>query len=147
MLYSVKTRELTFERFRALRAEKPRSKMALVRGLYPEISTTLQMGHTLKDVHHRLVEDGLDMSYELLLTYVNRIRREKGRLAFVQRMQPRTAPIPKERTQSAAEDPWRSPWRLSTNRGIAFATPCVMETLPKKVDLTVRFPLILFLTK
>jgi hypothetical protein len=69
LLYPIKTRQLTLDRFRALKAEKPRSKMAFVRGLYPEIAAMLQMGHTLKAIHQRLVEDGVEVSYTVLLSY------------------------------------------------------------------------------
>jgi hypothetical protein len=58
------------DRFHALKTEMPRSKMALLRGLYPEIAATLQMGHSLKDIHQRLVEDGVEVSYTVFLSYV-----------------------------------------------------------------------------
>jgi len=105
LLYPVKTGQLNLDRFRALKTEKPRSKMALVRGLYPEIAATLQMGHTLKDVHQRLEEDGVEVSYTVLLSYINRIRREKARPAFVQKKQPPTLTVPAERARAATEDP------------------------------------------
>ena len=80
------------DRFRALKTEKPRSKMALVRGLYPEIAATLQMGHTLKDIHQRLVEDG-------------------ERSPFVQKRQPTTVPAPAERAPAVRKDPLASAMR------------------------------------
>ena len=79
--------------------------MAFFRGLYPEIAATLQMGHTLKDIQQRLVEDGVDVSYTLLLSYVNRIRRERARSRFLQNLQAATLPVPAERMPAAAEDP------------------------------------------
>ena len=105
MFYPNKTPQLPFERFRSLRSERPRSKMAVLRGLYPEISATLLVGHTLKDIHARLVEDGLEMSYTVLLTYMNRIRREKARPPFVRNKRPAAFPAPEERPASIVEDP------------------------------------------
>jgi hypothetical protein len=105
LLYPFKTRQLTLDRFRALKAEKPRSKMALVRGLYPEIAATLHMGHTLRDIHQRLVEDGVEVSYTVFLSYINRIRREKARPAFVQKKQPPTLTVTAERALAATDDP------------------------------------------
>jgi len=111
LLYPIKTRRLTLDRFRALKTEMPRSKMAFLRGLYPEIAATLQMGHTLKDIHQRLVEDGVEVSYTVFLSYVNRIRRERGRSPFLQNRQPLTAPTPTAKVPAAREDPLASAMR------------------------------------
>jgi hypothetical protein len=105
MFYPNKTPQLAFERFRSLKSERPRSKMAVLRGLYPEISATLLVGHTLKDIHQRLVEDGFEISYTVLLTYLNRIRLEKGRPPFVQSNPLPTFPALAEREASTREDP------------------------------------------
>jgi hypothetical protein len=93
------------DHFRSLKNEKPRSKMAFLRGLYPEIASTLQMGHTLKDIHQRLVEDGVDVSYTVLLNYISRIRRERARSQFVPNRQPPTVPVPAQRTPAKRKDP------------------------------------------
>ena len=98
------------ETFRALKNEQPRSKMALLRGLYPEIAATVQMGHTLKDIHQRLVEDGVEVSYTVFLSYINRIRRERARSPFVHR-QPLTSPAPTAKAPAAREDPLASAMR------------------------------------
>jgi len=111
LLYPIKTRQLTLGRFRELKTEMPRSKMALLRGLYPEITATLQMGHTLKEIHQRLVEDGVEVSYTVFLSYVNRIRRERTRSPFVQKRQPLTVPSPTEKAPTAREDPLASAMR------------------------------------
>ena len=76
----MQTSRLALEHFRALKTEKPRSKIAFFRGLYPEIVSTLSIGHTLRDIHKRLVEDGIEISYPLLRNYINRIRRENAAL-------------------------------------------------------------------
>ena len=95
MFYPNKAHQLAFERFRSLKSEPPRCKMAVLRGLYPEILAALQLGHSLKHVHDKLVEDGLEVSYAVLLTYMNRIRREKVRSPFIQKNQLPTVPVPK----------------------------------------------------
>jgi hypothetical protein len=96
MFYSNKTPQLAFEHFRSLKCETPRSKMAVLRSLYPEISAARLRGHTLKDIHERLVEDGLEISYTVLLTYINRIRRGKARAPFVQTKRPPAFPVSTE---------------------------------------------------
>jgi|GEM_PF-2109123 len=147
MLYSIKTHQLALDRFRELKNEKPRSKMAFLRGVYPEIAATLQMGHTLKDIHQRLVEDGIEVSYTVFLSYVNRIRLEKARSPFVQNRQLLTAPAPTEKPPAAREDPLARAMRALSKPRYEFAKQCAMGTPRKKVVLTVRFPLLPFLTK
>jgi hypothetical protein len=110
MLYSIKTHQLALDRFRELKNEEPHSKMAFLRGLYPEIAATLQMGHTLKDIHQRLVEDGVELSYTVFLSYVNRIRRERARSPFVQSRRPLTVPAA-EKPPAVREDPLASAMR------------------------------------
>jgi hypothetical protein len=101
----MQTSRLAFEHFRALKTERPRSKIALFRGLYLEIVSTLSIGHTLRDIHERLVEDGIEISYPLLRNYFNRIRREKARLPSVQKRPPATWPVLAEPVPVATEDP------------------------------------------
>jgi len=111
LLHPIKTHQLTLDRFRALKTEMPRSKMAFLRGLYPEITATLQMGHTLKEIHQRLVEDGVEVSYTVFLSYVNRIRRERTRSPFVQNGHPITAPATTTAAPAVREDPLASAMR------------------------------------
>ena len=105
LVHSMQTSRLALEHFRALKTDKPRSKIAFFRGLYPEIVVTLSIGHTLRDIHKRLVEDGVDISYELLRNYINRIRRERAHLPFLQKRQPPTLAVATERTPAATQDP------------------------------------------
>jgi hypothetical protein len=105
LVHSMQTSRLALEHFRALKTEKPRSKIAFFRGLYPEIVATLSIGHTLRDIHRRLVEDGVDISYPLLRNYINRIRRERSRSPFVQKRPAPALPVGLERTPAATEDP------------------------------------------
>jgi hypothetical protein len=101
----MQTSRLALEHFRALKTEKPRSKIAFFRGLYPEIVSTLSIGHTLRDIHDRLVEDGIEISYPLLRNYISRIRREKAHLPSVQKRPPATLPVLAEMAPAVTEDP------------------------------------------
>jgi hypothetical protein len=60
----------------ALRDENPTKLMRLLRLAWPDIKAALQRGHTLKVVHTRLLESGIEMSLDLLACYVRRLRRE-----------------------------------------------------------------------
>ncbi len=101
----MQTSRLSLEHFRALKTEEPRSKMAFFRGLYSEIVATRSVGHTLKDIHQRLVKDGVDISYPLLRNYINRIRRERSRSVFAQKRPAPTLPVAPSRTPAVPEDP------------------------------------------
>ena len=101
----MQTNRLGLEHFRALKTEKPRSKIAFFRGLYPEIVAALSIGHTLSDIHKRLVEDGIEISYPLLRNYINRIRRERDHLPFLQKRQPPVLAVAMEPVPAATEDP------------------------------------------
>jgi hypothetical protein len=68
-------------RFRALRDEKPDSKMALIRRAWPDIVAALNSGHTLKHVCKRLNEDGVAVDYKTLSAYVSILRRKQRQAA------------------------------------------------------------------
>jgi hypothetical protein len=53
-------------RLAALRDENPKKLMRLLRQEWSVIKTALQRGHTLRVVHARLLEDGVEMSFDLL---------------------------------------------------------------------------------
>lgn len=65
---------INLNRLAALREEKPRSLMAYVRFAWPEIKAALDRGHTLKAVHQRLQECGINIGYRHLSSYVGRLR-------------------------------------------------------------------------
>ena len=48
----------------ALRDENPRKLMRLLRQEWSVIKAALQRGHTLRVVHARLLEDGVEMSLD-----------------------------------------------------------------------------------
>jgi hypothetical protein len=66
----------TLSRMRALRTEKPTTKMGQVRWAWPEISAALSCGHSLTTVHQRLQEVGIQIPYKRLSLYIGRLRRE-----------------------------------------------------------------------
>ena len=63
----------------SLRTHTPDKLMPVVREVWPDIKAALEKGHTLKVVHSRLVECGIEISYRLLTCYVSRLRREEQR--------------------------------------------------------------------
>jgi hypothetical protein len=127
----MKTRDLPLPRFRALRDEKPPSQIAFFRALYPEITATLRMGHTLKAVHQRLIEDGVEVSYSLLRTYVSRIRREQAPAARA--FQSWKSPLPPVAT-TATEDPLANAMRaLSKPRYSVKEAMCDGDPSKKKL--------------
>jgi hypothetical protein len=73
---------------------------------------TLSIGHTLRDIHRRLVEDGVDISYPLLRSYINRIRRERSRSPFVQKRPAPTLAVALELMPGATEDPLANAMRV-----------------------------------
>jgi hypothetical protein len=108
----MKVTDLALERFRALETEKPHSKISFFRALYPEITAALTMGHTLREIHRRLVEDGVDVSYPLLRNYVNRIRSERSLSASTSRSSKSPlSPVAPARTPTVREDPMANAMR------------------------------------
>jgi len=66
-------------RLQALLTERPKSPMARVRCAWTDIASALSAGHSLKVIHQRLYEDGLEISYRSLARHVNRFRMEQGK--------------------------------------------------------------------
>jgi len=65
---------IDLNRLAKLRDEKPQSLMAYIRFAWPEIKAALDRGHTLKAVHQRLQECGINIGYRHLSSYVGRLR-------------------------------------------------------------------------
>ena len=118
-----------------LKAEKPPSQIAFFRALYPEITATLRAGHTLKAIHQRLVEDGVDVSYSRLRTYVSRIRREQAPSARApQSWNSPLPPVASTRTTTVTEDPLANAMRaLSKPRYSVKETMCDGDPSKKKL--------------
>ena len=62
-----------------LQKENPTKSISLIRLIWPDIKAALQRGHTLKEVHARLVKGGLRIGYKKLSVYVSRLRREDAK--------------------------------------------------------------------
>jgi hypothetical protein len=59
----------------ALTEQKPRTKAGQLQQLWPHIKAALREGHTLLEIRERLVDDGLELSYSKLRSYVARLKR------------------------------------------------------------------------
>jgi hypothetical protein len=62
---------------------KPTTKAGAVRALWPAIQAAIENGQTLKRIRDWLAEEGVELTYNQLTSYVGRIRRreERGRSA------------------------------------------------------------------
>ena len=56
--------------------DKQTKLIDVVRTEWPHIKAALDRGHTIKVIHERLLEDGFQISYRLLASYVKRMRSE-----------------------------------------------------------------------
>ncbi len=88
---------IDLNRLAELRDERPQSLMAYIRFAWPEIKAALDRGHTLKAVHQRLQECGINIGYRHLSSYVGRLRLQDRRAGM-------PAPAP-ERNTGVAESP------------------------------------------
>jgi hypothetical protein len=70
------------KRLRALQDEAPKTRIALVRLVWSEVKAALNRGHSLKAIHQRLTDAGLDITYRRLSQCVSRLRREEKRLGL-----------------------------------------------------------------
>ena len=70
---------LNLPRLAALVYDPPDTQAAIVRLAWPRIKSALVAGHTLKTVHKRLREDGLEIGYRTLTRTVQRLRLQENR--------------------------------------------------------------------
>jgi len=66
------------QRLRALQLELPAASIARVRQAWPLIGAALRAGHTLKTIHQRLIDDGVQIQYHTLARNVHRLRLEEA---------------------------------------------------------------------
>jgi len=59
----------------ALTEQKPKTKAGQLQRLWPHIKAALREGHTLLEIRERLIDDGLELSYSKLRSYVARLKR------------------------------------------------------------------------
>ncbi len=71
----------------ALQEQKPRTKAGQLQQRWPQIKAALREGHTLIEIRQRLIEDGLELSYSKLRSYIARLKRRDAAGADL----PRTA--------------------------------------------------------
>jgi hypothetical protein len=70
------------KRVRALQDEAPGTRIALVRLVWSEVKVALNRGHSLKAIHQRLTDAGLDITYRRLSQCVSRLHREEKRFGL-----------------------------------------------------------------
>lgn len=87
----------------AFRARWPKTRIGILRQLWPTIRECLDGGHTLRDIHETLKLDGIDMAYSTLCWAVAGLRQNDG---------PQTAARPRHVDLStAARRPGKTPER------------------------------------
>ena len=99
---------LDLRRLRALQDEIPRTRIALVRLVWSEVKPALDRGHSLKAVHQRLTDAGLDIRYRRLSQCVNRLRREEKRFGLPVKAARKTAMEPGASALSTTIDKGKS---------------------------------------
>ena len=67
---------------RALLRETPVTQAALIRAAWPDIKAVLDAGYTLRAVHAKLSEGGVNLPYSTLARYVNRLRAVETRASW-----------------------------------------------------------------
>jgi hypothetical protein len=97
-------------RLQSLHHENPTKRISLIRLAWPDIEKALARGHTLKLIHSRLVEDGLQISYSLLSLYVRRLQGKESS----KKDQPHPILARKASLPTPGAD--RQPESLATNR-------------------------------
>jgi hypothetical protein len=68
--------ELSAVRRRAASPKKPRTKIGTVKWLWPEISSALAHGFTLKEIWQALGASGVPLDYSRFTEYARRLRKE-----------------------------------------------------------------------
>jgi hypothetical protein len=104
----------------AFTEEWPKTRIGILRQLWPAIQICLETGHSLRDIHHTLRQDGIEMGYSTLCWAVAILRRS---VALQPPLLPRagessTAPSTRGECSggSAQSDPLRNLKRLAEHR-------------------------------
>ena len=94
------------KRLRALQDEAPKTRIALVRLVWSEVKAALNRGHSLKAIHQRLTDAGLDITYRRLSQCVSRLRREEKRFGLPPKVagKPHVAPDPSAGSTRVGDD-------------------------------------------
>ena len=103
---------------KAFTEQPPRTRIGLLRLLWPMIHACLENGHSMRDIHKKLRMDGIEMSYSTLCSAVLTLR-HNGQPTVArplkQAEQP-TAPGRPEERPGVDVDPLRNLRRLSEQR-------------------------------
>lgn len=70
--------DVTRARMAAKGKTKPATKAGAVRALWPAIQAAIDNGQSLKNIRDWLAEEGVDLTYNQLTSYVGRIRRREN---------------------------------------------------------------------
>jgi hypothetical protein len=84
---------------RAFREQLPKTRIGILRLLWPTIQECLDGGHTLRDIHQTLRLDGIDMAYSTLCWAVAELRQSgpPERSAPAKNTESPTAPLGREK--------------------------------------------------
>ena len=110
-------RTTTTPNLEAISDQLPRTRIGILRNLWPTIQTCLDAGHSLRDIHESLRLDGIAMAYSTFCWAIGELRQRQP--AAVPRQSRSTAPhIAGETTgqTGAAGDPLDNVRRLSERR-------------------------------
>lgn len=104
----------------AFREHWPRTRIGILRLLWPTIQDCLAGGHSLRDIHQMLRLDGIDMAYSTLCWAVTALRQDSSVRASAppKHAEGSTAPLKRGESPavSAGVDPLRNLRRLSKHR-------------------------------
>jgi hypothetical protein len=102
---------------KAISDQLPRTRIGILRNLWPTIQTCLDTGHSLRDIHESLRLDGIEMAYSTFCWAVGALRQRLR--AAVPRQSRATAPHSAGETaghKRAPDDPLRNVRILSEHR-------------------------------
>ncbi len=97
--------EIARARMAAKGKVKPATKAGAVRALWPAIHAAIENGQTLKSIRNWLAEEGVELTYNQLTSYVGRIRRREGRSRSAPPQAGKSVADAKLATGSAGSDP------------------------------------------
>jgi hypothetical protein len=105
---------------RVFREQRPKTRIGVLRLLWPTIRECLEGGHTLRDIHQTLRLDGIDMAYSTLCWAVAELRQSGSpeRSARAKNIESPTATLRREKGSAVrqAADPLRNLKRMTERR-------------------------------
>ena len=102
---------------KAFAEQAPKTRIGILRALWPTIHDCLTVGHSLRDIHKMLDLDGIEMPYSTLCRIVAMLQRDVQPKAEHGPKQATAPGRPGERSaRPASVDPLRNLRRLSEHR-------------------------------